>query len=117
MNSWETPFYESMLGGDAHVVISCQEEQLAQELMELLERYGITWSGGEFPTDNNRWYHYKTKTCYRVYGYKLRYDCTNIYDSKDFAGYTKCTFYGSDTTDFEAANDEKLIEFLTEVGV
>lgn len=110
---WEIPFDESMLGGD--IIIHCPDEFLARELMEILERDGVTWSGGDLPTNGPNWREYKGETCYWVESRRLSYgdlECAEDDPDGEYAEYIKCTFYGKDEPTFEPANDSEMRGFL-----
>lgn len=42
---WETVFEESMLYTHENLIIHCPSEELAEALMEVLERNGVKWCG------------------------------------------------------------------------
>lgn len=64
---WETAFEESMLDTYRNLIVHCPNEELAESLMEIFERNGIRWCGGEPPTTmNTYWDENGIDTCYWV---------------------------------------------------
>lgn len=112
---WDTPFDTSMLS-EGNVIILCPDEALSKELMEVLAENGVVWGGDETPEkSNSRWYEYEDKTCYWVENKRLSYgdiDYAESDEDGDYNNHTKCTFYGTDMPDFDAATDEELCSFL-----
>lgn len=98
---WNTPFEESMLFAQPGVAIFCEDDQAAEELFELFRQNGMgkNWrseiSGG--------WAYCVSKRDGLQWGRKSSVESVSPY--KDFI---KCTFYGIDTTDFDAASDDEL---------
>lgn len=110
---WDTPFDESMLGND--IIIHCPDEYLAQELMEILERNGVKWGRLENPTNNTRWADNKERTCYWIESKHLSYGSKGFADEdpdEEYVCHIRCTFYGTDTPDFDVATDDELLVFL-----
>lgn len=115
---WETPFDTSML--DGRVLILCPSEEKAVELMDILGEYGVRWEGNNrLASDSgNCWHCRKEQTCYRVCYGQLGYSSIDYYErGEQFRDYTKCTFYGADTPDFETASDDELMALLGMGGV
>lgn len=110
---WDKPFDISMLSHN--VIILCQSESLAQELMYVLEENGVKWRGGdEPPTDNTRWDEHSEGTCYWVESKHLSYgdkDYAEEDPDEEYGNHIKCTFYG-ETEDFEPASNGELMAFL-----
>lgn len=110
---WETPFDPSMLDGS--VLILCPDSDLAPELMDLLGAYGVKWdmkrnvaSRDEIHLVSNG-----KETCYRIHDKSMGYCDKEYYEvSSSYKYYTRCTFYGTDTHDFEAATDEEISSLL-----
>lgn len=115
---WETPFDPSML--DGNVLILCPNKGLVQELMELLEEYGVKWDLSERPLScgDNFWSARKEKTCYRICNKRMGYSGVDYYN-KDvhYCNYTKSTFFGSNAPDIEPASNDELMAFLGIGGV
>lgn len=109
---WKTPFEESMISV-APLIIHCPDEEDSNELMEILERNGITWAGREAPTKNSRWKDYREETCYWVSNGNLSYENRSYAESgqEEYAGHIKCTFCG-EMQDFETADDTEILKFL-----
>lgn len=109
---WETAFDLSML--EHNVIILCQSEQLAEELMVVLGENGVKWRGGEPPTDDSRWDEHCEGTCYWVESRRLSYGSKDFADEdpdEEYENHIKCTFYG-ETEDFEPASNGELMAFL-----
>lgn len=111
---WEIPFDESMLNENQNLIIHCPDKSLADELMEILERNGVKWGGGESPVSDSMWTENREETCYWVESKCLSYDDRDFADSndRDYANHIKCTFYGKDEQTFEPANDSEMQGFL-----
>lgn len=110
---WETPFDTSML--DGRVIILCPSEENAVELMGILGKCGVKWDGSNIlaSDSDNYWNCRKEQTCYRVCYGQLGYSSIDYYEREgEFHDYTKCTFYGADTPDFEVASDDELTTLL-----
>ena len=110
---WDTPFDESML--QRNTIIYCPNESLFDELMETLERNGITWYGDEPPTSDSRWDEHREETCYWVEGRYLSYgnrDWAEEDPDEEYQNHIKCTYTGDNTPDFETATDAELMSFL-----
>lgn len=110
---WNASFDESMLEND--VIIRCPNESDANELMEIFERNGVVWSGGEPFDGGSCWDGYNEDTCYWVEDKRLSYgsrDYAEYDENGEYVDYIKCTFYGADTPDFDVANDDELCAFL-----
>lgn len=105
---WDTPFDESMLSLHNGVVINCPEESSSYELFEIFKAHGIFWSSME----NTRWSSHMEDTCYFVRGDSLLFGPSRDADARSYRLYTKCTFLGDTTSDFEAASDDELMSFL-----
>lgn len=105
---WGTPFDESMLSLPKGVVINCPEESLSHELFEIFEAHGILWGD----MTDTRWSSHMDDTCYFVKGNELLFGPSNDADVRPYRLYTKCTFFGDTTPDFEAASDDELRDFL-----
>lgn len=109
---WDKPFDVSMLSHN--VIILCQSESLAQELMYVLEENGVKWCGDEPPTDDTRWDEHCEETCYWVESKHLSYgdkDYAEEDPEEEYGDHIKCTFYG-ETEDFEPASNGELMAFL-----
>lgn len=110
---WDKPFDVSMLSHN--VIILCQSESLAQELMCILEENGVKWCGGdEPPTDDTRWDEHCEETCYWVESKRLSYgdkDYAEEDSEEEYGHHIKCTFYG-EAEDFEPASNGELMAFL-----
>lgn len=106
---WETPFNTSML--DGRVLILCPSEEKAVELMDILDECGVRWEATNRLASHggNNWDARKEQTCYRVCYGQLGYSSIDYYEREGrFRDYTKCTFYGIDTPDFDVASDDEL---------
>lgn len=109
---WETAFDESMLNTHENLIIHCPYEELAEDLMKILERNGVTWCDEEKPTVDTEWDECERNTCYWVESKKLSYG-DKRYAEDDHYGeeskeHIRCTFYGVDTPDFDVASDDEL---------
>ena len=63
---WEIAFEESMLDTHENLIIHCPCKDLAEDLMEVLEKNGVVWCGDEPPTSNTKWSENAEDTCYWV---------------------------------------------------
>lgn len=112
---WDTPFEPSMLGADKRVAIHCPDESLADELFEIFRASGV---GGNWGSERTNWNTHKEETTYYCSGMYLQYSSRNPAEtSEPYSQYTKCTFYGIDTPDFDIASDDELRNFLGIGGV
>lgn len=97
---WETPFDESMLAAQPGVAIYCPEDHHAEELFEVLRRNGLAehWGSGI------QW-----DRVYCVSGKSLKC-CGKLYVEtvSSYRDYIRCTFFGTESTDFDAATDDEL---------
>lgn len=108
---WETAFDESMLNTHKNLIIHCPYEELAEDLMKILERNGVTWCGEEEPTVNTRWDEHGRDTCYWVESKELSYSDKQYAEDDPYGEdeeHVRCTFYGIDTPDFDVASDDEL---------
>lgn len=109
---WETPFDPSMLDGS--VLILCPDSDLAPELMDLLGAYGVKWDLRRRVASRDE-VHLAANgmTCYRVCDKSMGYSDKEYYEmSASYKYYTRCTFYGVSTQDFEAATDEEIFSLF-----
>ena len=112
---WETAFDESMLNTHCKLIIRCQREDLALDLMEILDRSGIMWAAGCRPISYTRWGGYAENSCYLVESKTLFYVERRYVEHSSYAKdrrYVRCTFYGEDISDFATASDDELLSFL-----
>lgn len=101
---WDTPFDESMLSAQPGVAIFCEEDSLADELFELFRLNGLgkNWSAGE-----------RGGRVYCVSGKSLRYSSkSDVERTNPYSKFTRCTFYGIESADFDVANDDELRSLL-----
>lgn len=108
---WETPFDESMLSTNEKLIIFCPQEDLAEDLMEVLARNGITWYANKAP-EVTRWGEYGDETCYWVESKILTYGDRQCAEEPDYTGHIKCTFLGIETQQFDIASDDELRSLL-----
>lgn len=106
--TWGTPFDPSMLV--ENVLISCPSEDLAPELMKLLDKHGVRWdlNEGSLLEGSNFWEARKEKTCYRISNKRMGYSSKDYYNrSTEYRSYIKSTFYGNEQeSDFEVSDEE-----------
>nr|WP_290461273.1 hypothetical protein [Acutalibacter muris] len=109
---WDTPFDESMLGLPQGVVVHCPDESLAEELFEIFRRndIGKNW----IDMKKTQWGEEKEETAYFIRGKELLYGPKIHAEERSMSywKYKKCTFFGTDTPDFETATNDELIAFL-----
>lgn len=108
---WDTPFAESMLRQGRHIIIHCPSSTLADELMGVLERNGVTWGLYEKPTNNTRWSAHEEETCYWIRGHDLSFGSRGHAENDpygEYENYIRCTFLGAESPDFDAATDAEL---------
>lgn len=113
---WDTTFDESMLNTCKNLIVHCPSEELVESLMEIFERNGVRWCGGESPTmTHTNWDENGIDTCYWVESKKLSYSERQYADEDpdgEYGEYVRCTFYGVETPDFETATDSELRSLL-----
>lgn len=112
---WDVAFDESML--DKNIIIHCPDKSLASELMEILERNGIKWGFSESPTSHSWWVDYMEETCYWVESKSLAYGDIRTAMDDEYISYFKCTFFGTESQNFETATNDELMAFLGIGGV
>lgn len=113
---WEMAFEESMLRTHENLIIHCPNEELAEVLMEVLERNGVEWSGDEPPTEDANWKEYETDTCYWVESKGLTYSDRQYADEdpyEEYTGHIRCTFYGIEGPDFDVANESEILSLFS----
>lgn len=107
---WETPFEASMIG--SNIIIHCPDGDLVSEFFEILKSNGVSWLGGE-SLNRTYWDECGESTCYRIMSDKtMRRGDVECYQDARYDNYTKCTFCGVDTPNFDPATDDELIAFL-----
>lgn len=110
---WDTPFDESMLYLPEGVVIHCPEEGLAKELFEIFKEHGTAQNWRSL--EDTKWYQHEERTAYFVRGKEMLYGPTRDAEGREsscYSRYTKCTYYGIDVPDFDAATDDEIRTFL-----
>lgn len=115
---WETVFEEFMLHTHKNLIIHCPSEELAEALMEVLERNGVKWCGDEPPTEDARWNEHEADTCYWVESKELSYGDRKYADEdpyEEHAGHIRCTFYGIENTgsDFDVASESEILSLFS----
>ena len=107
---WEAPFEISVLE-NPDIVIHCPDEADVESLMAILADYGVKWCTGESPlTANNCWDVEKENTVYYIENRIMTYGDIKI--SNGHRRYVRCTFYGAEAPDFDAASDDELHSLL-----
>lgn len=110
---WETPFEEWMLGLQNGVVVSCPTEEAFSGMAEILDRYNIKFGTSSASDNLEFWNGYEKETCYYIKkGCNLLYGPKRSTHDREYSGYTKCTFYGLETSEFESADDKEMCDFL-----
>lgn len=105
-------FEESMI--DHGVIIHCPDKRLTEELFDIFRKYKLRWFCN-VSLDVTFWEEAGAKTCYRVSPDRLlNYGPTRVYTDRTYRDYIKCTFYGTETEDFDISEDEFLA--LLEAG-
>lgn len=113
---WETVFEESMLRTHENLIIHCPSEELAEVLMEVLERNGVKWCGEEPPTEDSKWDEHEADTCYWVESKELSYGDRQYADEdpyEEHAGHIRCTFYGIEGPDFDVASESEILSLFS----
>ena len=113
---WETAFEESMLSTHKNIIIHCTNEDLAEILMEVLEKNGVKWRGDELPTEDARWDEHEEDTCYWVESKYLSYGDKQYADENPNGEYTehiRCTFYGIEGPDFDVASKSEILSLFS----
>lgn len=107
---WGTPFDLSMLSGHG-VVIHCPHESSANALMDILAEHGVEWCDGIIPRSGNScWNIPRENTIYYIDPQK-----SMTWGDKSALseyGYTKCTFYGTESPDFSIPSEDEFRSFL-----
>lgn len=107
---WENPFEISMLE-NPDIIIHCPDKVDAESLMAILADCGVKWSTGEsLLATNNCWGVGKENTVYYIENRIMTYGDITI--ANGHRGYVRCTFYGVETPDFDAASDDELRSLL-----
>lgn len=85
--------YKPFLGEED--VIWCQTEELANQVLEIADKLGYSWSTGKSFKECSNWSTYKGETCYFIHGgtfsprsFYQRYDC-NIISAEVFIKFYK----------------------------
>lgn len=90
---WSTPFSPEMLEICPNLIIACPREEIAFELMEILEDHHVKWAGIEAPTNKTRWGDNREETVYFVEDRRLTFCYMNyVNQTSAYDSYTKCTF-------------------------
>lgn len=109
---WETPFDVSLLDAPDGVSINCPTEELEREVAAMFDSLGLRYPGGNELSAQTPWEEYKEEFCYCVVDGKVRRGDKITVEESSWSKSTKCTFYGIETPDFDAATDEELLAFL-----
>ena len=112
---WEIAFEESMLDTHKNLIIHCPCKDLAEDLMEVLEKNGVVWCGDEPPTSNTKWSENAEDTCYWVESKVLFYSEKQYADEDpdgEYGEHTRCTFYGIESSDFDVADEDEILSLL-----
>lgn len=104
MIDWGTPFVESMLQ-HLPLIVSCPDESLADELMQVLHDNGIRWSGSGSVLSYNNWCNYEEETGYYIrHDHRLEYGSKSFYETeRPYSIFSKCTYVGNEP-DFEISD-------------
>ena len=114
---WSTPFSPEMLEICPNLIIACPREEIAFELMEILEDHHVKWASIEAPTNKTRWGDNREETVYFVEDRRLTFCYMNyVNQTSAYDSYTKCTFYGrdycGDNTKIEPVSQEEILGLL-----
>lgn len=109
---WDTPFDESMLSLRNGVVVLCPTKDDFKGMAEILDRNDIRFGIGPASDNLDFWEQHKNDTCFYIKGDSLLYGPTHSTEQHEYRRYTKCTFCGISSSDFESANDKEMCEFL-----
>lgn len=104
MVDWSTPFVESMLQ-HLPLIISCPNESLVDELMQVLHDNGIRWCNNDSVLSTNKWCEYKEETGYYIsHDRRLEYCGKSFYEAtRPYGTFNKCTYVGNEP-DFEISD-------------
>ena len=83
-------FREEDLLRSGGVIIHCPTQELHDECLVLLERYGCRWAGGSplnLDLDLGEWKLYKERFCFRVHEKQVRRGTTSTYEDE------RCNLY------------------------
>lgn len=72
--------YKPFLGNKD--VVWCPTEKLANQVLEISNKLGYSWSTGKDFRDNSSWDTYREHTCYFIYGRKFAY--RNFYQERNY---------------------------------
>lgn len=123
---WDAPFDESMLNDPRGILVICTCADDAVELERILSDHGIhDWPGTLEERYNMCIKRYPGRdVCFNILDKRIAEDadefrcsaeyCYRSYyeNEPEYDSCIKCTFYGADTPDFEAANDDELMALL-----
>ena len=109
---WNTPFDESMLSLRNGVVVLCPTKDDFKGMAEILDRNNIRFASGSALDHLNFWDDHKNDTCFYIKNGGLLYGPTYSTEEDEYRRYTKCTFCGISSSDFETASDQEMCEFL-----
>lgn len=114
---WEIPFDIAMLER-GNVIIRCLTEEMADELFRVLLDNGVRWYGNETMGETH-WTARREDTGYRITSQRtMKYGSVEHYsEDSEYDDCIKCTFYGTDTPDFEVASDKELQDVLGIGGI
>lgn len=80
-------FREEDLLRSGGVIIHCPTQELHDECIGLLERYGCRWAGGsplDLDLDSVEWRLYKERFCFRVHEKQVRRGTTSTYEDERY---------------------------------
>jgi len=123
---WNTPFDESMLEDPHGILVICTCASDAAELEEILINHGIhDWPGTLEERYNICIERYPDEpVCFNILDKRIAEDadifrcsvgycyCSYYERTPEFDACIKCTFYGSDSSDFDVASGDELRSFL-----
>lgn len=111
--NWNKPFEPSALTEPEEILICIANdtEQSRQELMELLESYGVMWRSDKRPTEANVGVYQGEIAYYINMNKEMQYGTVSHFDSlHKYDGLPRYTFFGSNQgeSDFEVATDSEI---------
>lgn len=76
METWNKNSFNLKKFKNEDIVIHCDTEEKANDLLNYLDNLGITWVSGSSLLNYNNWEEYKQNTCYEFYNKGISYaDC------------------------------------------
>ena len=87
--------------------------QQKKNSLKWLDKNHIRFGTGSASDHLRFWNSHREDTCYYIKkGHNLLYGPTSSAYEGEYREYTRCTFYGLETSEFESADDKEMCDFL-----